>query len=69
MKSAYNSDKWAYSEALTNMKSSNNTLQEEFELVSAKLKLIEKEKSQLTQDIEFYKEWINAMERNLETNK
>lgn len=51
------------------MKSSNNTLQEEFELVSAKLKLIEKEKSQLTQDIEFYKEWINAMERNLETNK
>lgn len=69
VKSAYNSDKRAYSEALSNMKSSNTTLQDEFEQVSAKLKLVEKEKSQLIQDIEFYKERIHSMEINLETNK
>ena len=69
VKSAYNSDKRAYSEALTNLKSTNDTLQEEFELVSSKLRIVEKEKQQLVQDIDFKNERIQLMERNFDSNK
>ena len=51
------------------MKSSNNTLSEEFERVKARLVLVEKEKAQLASDIDFYKERLQVLERNFDSNK
>ncbi len=69
LKSAYNSDKQAFSQHAQGLKEANDTLREEHERIKARLHLVEKERGILTNDVEFYKERLSTLERNYEANK
>jgi len=56
VKSAYNSDKNAFSEHAKGLKEANDTLREEHGKLQARIHLIEREKETLTNDNDFYKQ-------------
>ncbi len=69
IKSAYNSDKRAYNEALTDYKGANDNLKHEHSEIDARLHLVEKEREQLKSDVSFYKERLTTLEQNYEASK
>jgi len=56
VKSAYNSDKEAFSQHAQGLKEANDTLREEHSKIQAKLHLVQKENETLSNDVDFYKQ-------------
>lgn len=66
---AHTSDKEAFHESLKQMKDTNNTLRDEHEKSIVRIRMLEKERDQLQSDVDFYKERVQNLERNYESNK
>lgn len=69
IKSAYNSDKQAFTQAFNGMKGTTNTIWDEYEQSQARLQMVEQERDTLKSDLQFYKERLTLIEQDFENNK
>ena len=67
LKSAYNSDKKAYNQALSAIKEDHSQATEELIDARNKIAQLEWEKKTLLTDIDFYKDRLQSVERNYES--